>query len=45
MGREAGKRGSGEAGMTFEVSNLPAGVYFVRILYDNELIVKKMIKL
>jgi photosystem II stability/assembly factor-like uncharacterized protein len=42
---EAGRQGSGEAGKEFDISYLPAGVYLVRIYFDNKMIVKKMIKL
>jgi hypothetical protein len=40
-----GKQGSGEAGIEFDVSFLPAGVYFVRISLPNSLIVKNIVKL
>ena len=39
------KRGRGEVVMTVDVSSLPDGVYFVRILIDSQIVVKKIIKL
>ena len=29
----------------FEISDLPAGVYFIRINIDNQMMVKKIVKL
>jgi photosystem II stability/assembly factor-like uncharacterized protein len=42
---EAGKRGGTEAGMEFDVSHLPAGIYFVRISMSDSIILKKIVKL
>jgi len=42
---EVGKQGSGEAGMEFDITRCPAGIYFVRVFFDNQVIVKKVIKL
>jgi hypothetical protein len=42
---EAGKQGSGEAGMEFDISDLPAGIYFIRISSLNSLVLKKIVKL
>ncbi len=40
---EKGRRGKGEIGC--DVSELPAGIYFVRIYLEDQMIVKKVIKL
>jgi hypothetical protein len=42
---EAGKKGSAEAGFSVDASDLPAGIYFVRISSLNSLILKKIVKL
>jgi hypothetical protein len=39
------KRGRGEEGMTVDVSYLPPGVYFVRIFIENQMVVKKIVKM
>ncbi|MBU2652223.1 MAG: DUF1566 domain-containing protein [Bacteroidetes bacterium] len=38
------KKGRGEEDTSLDVSKLPAGVYFVRIMTKNKMIVKKVIK-
>jgi hypothetical protein len=40
---EKGRRGEGV--INFDVSELPAGIYFVRISFENQTIVKKIIKI
>jgi len=42
---EAGRLGSWEAGMEFDVSFLPAGIYFIRISLSDSIIVNKIVKL
>jgi photosystem II stability/assembly factor-like uncharacterized protein len=39
------ERGRGEGETSIDVSELPGGIYFVRLDFDNKLIVKKIIKL
>ena len=42
---EAGMQGSGETGLTFDASNLPAGEYLCRISSFKSTVLRKIIKL
>jgi len=42
---DAGMLGSGDAGINFDISDLQAGIYFVRISTDHDTAIKKIIKL
>jgi photosystem II stability/assembly factor-like uncharacterized protein len=42
---EAGMQGSRDAGIGFDISDLPAGIYFIRISSLNSLVLKKIVKL